>query len=96
MENFMIGLVVGWVVGATIVAINFAARYGRRITRTPAGELSRLREEPLRDLASMRSTRAEHERRRERQLEQLDERLDGLAQRVAHIEGSLGAPVVVK
>ncbi len=82
---------VGWVIGATVIAIQFAARYGRRITRTPAGEFSRLREE----LASERTTRAALDRRRERQLEQLDERLDGLAQRVAHIEGSLGAPVVV-
>ena len=82
---------VGWVIGATIIAIQFAARYGRRITRTPAGEFSRLREE----LASERTTRAAVDRRRERQLEQLDERLDGLAQRVAHIEGTLGAPVVV-
>lgn len=86
---------VGWVIGATIIAITFAVRYGRRITRTPSGELSRFREELLRELASVRATRAEHERRREQQLEKLDARLDGLTERVARIEGELRSPVLV-
>ena len=85
----------GWVIGATLVALRFAARYGSRIRRTPAGEISRVREELRKQIAASFASRAADDRRREEQLEQLHKIVDRLNERVARIEGNLGALVVV-